>query len=106
MMAACLHASAQPSTDASETLVPQKDNIITASTILKTENIGTTVNSRSSELRPTISADGNLLFFIRQDNPANTKYNEVSNSQDIWFSARDSFGVWSRAVHLGYPLNT
>lgn len=106
MMAACLHASAQPSTNTSETLVPQKDNIITASTILKTENIGITVNSRLSELRPTISADGNLLFFIRQDNPANTKYNEVSNSQDIWFSARDSFGVWSRAVHLGYPLNT
>jgi len=103
----CLHiAFSQPSSDTTETLVAQKDNIITASTILKIENMGQLINSSLPELRPTISADGNLLFFIREDNPANTKYNEVSNSQDIWFSERDSSGRWSKAVHLGYPLNT
>jgi OmpA-OmpF porin, OOP family len=87
-------------------LIEQKDKIITAETILKIENLGTTINSQLPELRPTISADGNLLFFICQGHPANTKYNEVPNSQDIWFSERDSAGKWGEAVHLGYPLNT
>ena len=30
----------------------------------------------------------------------------MPNSQDIWFSERDSTGNWSKAVHLGRPLNT
>jgi len=100
-------ALTQPLNDTTEKLVAQKENVITAATVIKIDNIGETINSALPELRPTISADGNLLFFIRQDNPANTKYNEVPNSQDIWFSFRDSItGIWSKAVHLGYPLNT
>ena len=98
-------AQAQMSADTG-TLKAQKDNIITAATILKIENLGIKVNSDLAELRPTISADGNLLFFICENHPANTKYNSVPNSQDIWFSERDSYGKWSEAVHLGYPLNT
>ena len=108
MLVASMHyAIAQPSGDTStENLVQQKENIITAATIIKIENLGTKINTDLPELRPTISADGNLLFFICEDHPSNTKYNEVSNSQDIWFSYRDSFGIWSKAIHLGYPLNT
>lgn len=99
-------ATAQPSADTSITLIPQKDNVITAETILKIENLGEDVNSSLAELRPTISSDGNLLFFIRQNHPYNTRFNTVPNSQDIWFSERDSLGKWSPAVHLGNPLNT
>ncbi len=87
-------------------LIPQKENIITAATIIKVENMGAVVNTDLNELRPTISADGNLLFFIRENHPHNTNYNTVRNSQDIWFSMRDETGTWSEAVHLGYPLNT
>ena len=87
-------------------LIQQKDNIITAATVIKVENMGAVVNSQLNELRPTISADGNLLFFIRENHPHNTNYNMVRNSQDIWFSMRDTAGNWSKAVHLGYPLNT
>jgi outer membrane protein OmpA-like peptidoglycan-associated protein len=87
-------------------LVQQKENIITTSTIIKVENMGAVVNTDLNELRPTISADGNLLFFIRENHPFNTNYNSVRNSQDIWFSMRDENGTWSEAVHLGYPLNT
>lgn len=87
--------------------MPQKENVITAETILKIENMGPAINSSLAELRPTISADGNLLFFIRQNDPYNTKFNSVPNSQDIWFSERDTAtGKWSKAVHLGAPLNT
>ncbi|MFL5740675.1 MAG: OmpA family protein [Flavisolibacter sp.] len=101
-----LHASAQPSTDTSGELKPQKENVIKATTILKVENLGTKINSDLSELRPTISADGNLLFFIVENNPQNTKYASVRNSQDIWYSEKDSSGKWGEAVHLEYPLNT
>ena len=101
-----LSAISQPSNDTLGALVPQKDNIITSSTILQIENLGTKINTSLPELRPTISADGNLLFFIVQNHPENTKYHSVRNSQDIWFSERDKDGNWSKAVHLGEPLNT
>jgi OmpA-OmpF porin, OOP family len=100
-------AIAQPAIDTTGELIAQKDNIITASTVIKIENMGTKINSTLAELRPTISADGNLLFFICQNHPANTKFTSVPNSQDIWFSQRDTAtGKWSNAIHLGYPLNT
>jgi len=87
-------------------LVAQKDNVITNNTIIKIENLGENINSDLPELRPTISADGNLLFFICENHPANTKYNSVPNSQDIWYAVRDSNGVWQEARHLKFPLNT
>lgn len=93
-------------TDTAADLIPQKDNIINPATILKIENLGGSINTNLAELRPTVSADGNLLFFICENSPRNTKFNSVPNSQDIWFSERDSTGKWSKAVHLGYPLNT
>ncbi|HEY0677250.1 MAG TPA: OmpA family protein [Chitinophagaceae bacterium] len=105
LFSACLkYAAAQPDTGGA--LIPQKDNIITANTILKIENLGFRVNTVLPELRPTVSADGRLLFFICENHPENTKYNSIPNSQDIWYSERDSSGKWQDAVHLGYPLNT
>lgn len=98
--------SAQTFADTAEKLVPQKENSIGAETVIKVENIGRNINSRLDELRPTISADGNLLFFICENHPYNTKYNSVRNSQDIWYSERDSNGKWSEAMHMEYPLNT
>jgi outer membrane protein OmpA-like peptidoglycan-associated protein len=99
-------ATGQPLNDSSVVLKPQKDNIITPETILKIENLGPNINTELPELRPTVSADGNLLFFICQNHPANTKYNTIPNSQDIWYAERDSTGKWGEAMHLEYPLNT
>lgn len=107
ILTACLQSAiAQPSAADTGALKQQKENIITAETIIKIENLGGKVNSEFAELRPTVSADGNLLFFIVENHPYNTKYNSVRNSQDIWFAERDSFGRWSEAMHLEYPLNT
>lgn len=98
---------AQPAPDTSGTLVAQKENIINAATIIKVENVGRNINSELSELRPTISADGNLLFFICENHPYNTKYNSIRNSQDIWYAERDTAtGKWGEAMHMNYPLNT
>lgn len=103
----CLQTvAAQTSFDSTVALVPQAGNTITASTVIKVENLGININSDLPELRPTISADGNLLFFICENHPANTKYRSVPNSQDIWYSKRDSLGNWGEARHMRYPLNT
>lgn len=96
---------AQPA-DTLGKLKAQKENVIKAETIIKIENLGIKINTDLPELRPTISADGNLLFFICQNHPENTRYGEVPNAQDIWFSERDSSGNWGNAIHLGWPLNT
>ena len=101
-----LTVTAQTAFDSSVVLVPQAANIITASTIVTIENLGININSDLPELRPTVSADGNLLFFICQNHPANTKFRSVPNSQDIWYSKRDSAGNWSEARHMRSPLNS
>jgi OmpA-OmpF porin, OOP family len=107
ILTACVHvAIGQPLNDTLGTLVDQKENVIKEGTIIKIENLGWKVNSELPELRPTISADGNHLFFICENHPLNTKYNSVRNSQDIWYATRDTFGKWGEAVHMGYPLNT
>ena len=64
-----LLSAAQPVLDT--TLKEQKENVIKESTIVKVENLGELINTDNPEMRPTISADGNLLFFIRQNDPAN-----------------------------------
>jgi len=100
-----LVAYTQPLVDTVGKLIAQKENIITASTIVQVENLGELVNSAYPEMRPTISADGNLLFFIRQGHPANIQIQTVPNAQDIWYSTRDSAGNWSHAKHLNGSVN-
>jgi OmpA-OmpF porin, OOP family len=71
------------------------------------ENLGFRINSELAELRPIISRDGNLLFFVCEGHPENTRYNELNRSQDIWYSERDTLtGNWKDAVHMDYPFNT
>lgn len=101
-----LTAQSSSVADTAGALVAQKENIITAGTVIKIENLGPKINTELAELRPTVSADGNILFFICENHPANTKYNSVRNSQDIWYAFRDESGKWSEAIHMGYPLNT
>jgi OOP family OmpA-OmpF porin len=99
-----LTVAAQP-VNRDTTLKEQKENVIKETTIIKVENLGDGINTDNPEMRPTISADGNLLFFIRQNDPANIQYATVPNSQDIWYSMRDSLGKWSRAKHLSAKVN-
>jgi OmpA-OmpF porin, OOP family len=101
-----LSAIAQPVIEPPGKLVAKKENVINAATIVKIENLGVMINSQVPELRPVISADGNRLFFICENHPDNTKYGSIENSQDIFYSERDSFGNWLEAIHLGAPLNS
>ncbi len=96
---------AQPLQDTSGKLIEQKDHTITGSTVIKVENLGALINTEYPEMRPTISADGNLLFFIRQGHPANVQIQTVPHAQDIWYSTRDTSGNWSKAKHLNGSVN-
>ena len=57
------------------------------------ENLGNVVNTQYSEARPTISADGKLLYFIVESNPKNTMSKRIS-IQDIWYSELGGNGQW------------
>lgn len=100
-----LVAYAQPLMDTAVKLIAQKENIIKENTIVTVENLGDQINTGYPEMRPTVSADGNMLFFIRQGHPANVQIATVPIAQDIWYSVRDSLGKWSRAKHLNGNIN-
>ena len=69
------------------------------------ENLGNLVNSVYHEVRPTISADGKLLYFVVEGNPANTMYKSDKKAQDVWYSELGTDGKWGAAIHAAAPLN-
>ena len=62
------------------------------------ENLGPNVNSSASEIHPVISADGTILYFVRDGHSVNY------SNQDVWYCERSSNG-WAPAVHPKEPLN-
>ncbi|NBP69237.1 MAG: hypothetical protein EBU52_10875, partial [Cytophagia bacterium] len=60
------------------------------------------VNSDKSEVKPIISADGNRLYFHRQNFKENIGGN--SDDQDIYVT-ENKVGQWSKALNLGSPVN-
>lgn len=74
----------------------------------KLENLGDSINTIYSELRPTISADGKTLYFVIQGSPQNKEYKKDKTSQQVWFSKLDSTGIWNGAQQfpMPYPSQT
>jgi outer membrane protein OmpA-like peptidoglycan-associated protein len=69
---------------------------------LKMVKLPETVSSPTiEETNPVISADGNILYFDRKNNPLNVE----SPLDDIWYSVKDKNGKWSEAKNMGRPLN-
>lgn len=69
------------------------------------ENLGTKVNSIYSEVRPTISADGRILYFVVEGNPKNTMYKDDKEAQDVWYAELDETGNWGPATQCTAPIN-
>lgn len=67
-------------------------------------NLGPNVNSKNYEMAPYITPDGKKLFFVRADDPQNTKSPDYPN-QDIWYAKNLGEGNWDKAQHLGFPFN-
>jgi hypothetical protein len=62
-------------------------------------NLGKPVNTGHRETQPSISADGNTLYFS-SDRPGG------KGAHDLWVSYRDVKGFWSSAQNLGDSINT
>ncbi|MDX2286564.1 MAG: hypothetical protein NW241_20525 [Bacteroidia bacterium] len=62
------------------------------------------LNSACEEREPTLSPDGQWLYFWRRECPDNTAGS--TDPGDIWVSRRISPGQWGSPSRLPYPLNT
>ena len=80
---------------ASQILYAQEDS----SSLYQHQNLGPNINSTSTELTPRISADGKMMFYVRDGHPEN------KNQQDIWHSERDSLGNWMPAKRADDKIN-
>ena len=64
----------------------------------KSVNMGPTINTKLDEDTPFASEDGKVLFFASQGH-------ENMGGYDIFYSIKDG-NQWSKAINLGYPINT
>ena len=62
-------------------------------------NLGPPVNTPSWESTPSISADGNMLFF-------SSSRTGGFGGKDLWYSVMKDKGEWSSPVNLGDKINT
>lgn len=69
-------------------------------------NIGPCANTKYTEVRPLLAADGKTLFFARQNSPDNV--GGRNDGQDIWYcKIRDAKSQdWFDAKNLEKPVNT
>lgn len=65
----------------------------------KPTNLGPNINTPYDEGTPFIHADGQTLFFSSDGWPG-------LGQKDIFYSKLQSDGTFSKAVNLGYPINT
>lgn len=63
------------------------------------KNMGNTINSSNWESQPSLSPDGQSLYFVR----ANRK---IQENADIYRADLDSNGIWKRPVKLNSNINT
>ncbi len=69
----------------------------------KPENLGYNVNTRSSEICPIVTPDGQGLFFIRVYDPENT--GGTSDYSDIYYAKSGADQKWQQAANMKRPLN-
>lgn len=63
------------------------------------QNLGENINTEGSEMAPFIHPDGQTLYFSSDNHIG-------MGGMDLYFSRKDSSGVWSMPVNLGFPVNT
>jgi len=62
-------------------------------------NLGPFVNSSAWDVQPSLSADGQELYFVSD------RKGGIGGS-DIWYARKDSTGRWMKAQNLGNTINT
>lgn len=68
-------------------------------------NIGPCANTKYTEVRPMLSADGNRLYFARQESPDNIGGRD--DGQDVWVCnlKDEKTQEWADAKNLSKPIN-
>jgi outer membrane protein OmpA-like peptidoglycan-associated protein len=67
------------------------------------ENLGYNVNTRSSEICPIVTPDGQGIFFIRVEDPENT--GGTADYSDIYYAKTGPDKKWQLAFNMKKPLN-
>jgi len=65
----------------------------------KAINLGDSINTSGNEMAPFLHADGHTLYFSSNGHIGMGGY-------DLYVSREDSTGHWTKAVNLGFPVNT
>jgi outer membrane protein OmpA-like peptidoglycan-associated protein len=63
------------------------------------KNLGSNINSNEYEKSPYLHTDGKTLFF------ASTNFPSLGGF-DVFYSRKDSSGLWQKPINIGYPINT
>ena len=71
----------------------------------KLENLGSTINSKNSEVRPVLSADGKYLYFVVDNNIINGANKTQKKSQEVWCAELSNLGFWKQSFKCEEPLN-
>jgi outer membrane protein OmpA-like peptidoglycan-associated protein/Tol biopolymer transport system component len=75
-------------------IAEQKNNVWTTPTNLKIP-----INTRAWESQPSLSADGNTLYFA-------SRRTGGLGGADIWMTTCQPNGTWSEPTNIGAPINT
>ncbi|HYM21104.1 MAG TPA: OmpA family protein [Candidatus Kapabacteria bacterium] len=66
----------------------------------KPKNLGRSINSAAWDSHPSISPDGNAMYF------SSRRAGSIDSSEDIWVAYRNGDGTWGPPVNLGPTINT
>ena len=66
----------------------------------KPANYGRPLNSESWDAQPTVTADGNTMYF------SSKRRGSIEGSEDIYVSYKSPGGTWTTPQNIGEPVNT
>lgn len=64
------------------------------------KNLGNVLNSEDWDSQPSLSADGNTLYFVT------SREGTYDGSMDIYVTKKDKYGLWGPPQNLGGVINT
>ncbi len=70
----------------------------------KLKNLGPAVNTQWEDFHPSLTVDGNRLYFTRKEAVGIQGGRQVLK-EDIYYSERKEGGEWIKALNLGEPVN-
>lgn len=76
--------------------------LFVTSTFSQIKNLGENINSKFDEIRPVVSKDGGVMFYIVEYQNGD----KFRDGQDIYMSIKNSDGTWSKSQKLPDYINS